>query len=673
MTAISISHSSTDNAAADNMKTGLESKGHTSLFLDFAPEAGIRSGSDWETLYQRLRQPPYPGLLAFQEADAAVFFGRGEEILKAVETLETLRRQGRDAARFVLLLGPSGSGKSSLARAGVIPRLNKQPAAWLPVPPFRPREDPLEELAVALSTAFKKYGAPRAWDDLRTGLHTAAAQDPADGRALLRLVRDLTLAAQQPDATMLLTLDQTEELFGYSTPEAATRFLRLLRAALETADRRLITLATMRSDFMGEFQNHPVLQDKAGEYAHPFRYQAVPVDPMPLHHFPELIKGPARLAGLQLEESLVEAMVRDTGTRDALPLLAFTLRRLYERYGQKGRLTVRDYDALGRLDVSIQEEANRVLMAAAPSPLDLEALRAAFVPTMVRITAAGDYARRCALVDDLPCRAIPLLRRLVDAHLLVSKENAGHETIEVAHEVLLRAWPLLGDWLTEDQDKLRLLDSIHRSAEEWDKGDRRPDLLIHRDGRLQDAVVLLTTPRFAVPAASIERAYLDACTSVQQTREAAEKAEQERRVRDAEQLAEEQKEVATAPQRTARIFLLGLVVALLLAALTVLLYWKATQAAAANEQKRNAEQSEQTPTIQRLVAEADANLESVPQQTGLPAAETIKATQPKGVIVAAEPATAGGEGQGQPPAAQPAPAADIPANAAVKTKPEQAP
>jgi len=215
MTAILISHSSTDNAAAAKMEAWLEAQGHTSLFLDFDSEAGIKGGSSWEqTLYRQLRQcqavialltpswlaskwcfaelvlarergkaiftvkvqpceargvfsdiqaidlmaepeggyrrlriglleqgldprdvfdwdpkrPPYPGLLAFQEADAAIFFGRGEGILKTFETLDALRRQGSEAARFALLLGASGSGKSSLARAGVIPRLKKKPA-----------------------------------------------------------------------------------------------------------------------------------------------------------------------------------------------------------------------------------------------------------------------------------------------------------------------------------------------------------------------------------------------------------------------------------------------------------------------------------------------------------------------------------------------------------------
>jgi TIR domain len=473
MTAIFISHSSADNAAAAEMKAWLEAQGHTSLFLDFDPEAGIKGGSGWEqTLYRQLRQcqavialltpswlaskwcfaelvqarergkaifpvkvqpcaaggvfgdiqhidltaepeegyrrlrigllergldpqdvfdwdpkrPLYPGLLAFQEADAAIFFGRGEEILKTLEALDALRRQGREAARFALLLGASGSGKSSLARAGVIPRLKKKPGEWLPAPPFRPQQEPLDELAVALAAAFEGHGRPREWSVIRTELHAAAGRNPVDGLALLNLARDLAIVVKQPEATVLLTIDQAEKLFGYSPPETATRFLRLLRAALEVADRRLMAIGTLRSDFLGEFQNHVVLQD--GEYPHHFRYQAVPVDPMLLRNFPAVIQGPARLAGVQLDDGLVETIVQDTGTWDALPLLAFTLRRLYERFGSDGRLSVDEYESLGRLDGTIREEAQRVIMEVDPSPEDLEALHAAFVLTMVRINAA---------------------------------------------------------------------------------------------------------------------------------------------------------------------------------------------------------------------------------------------------------------------------------------------
>jgi conflict system STAND superfamily ATPase/TIR domain-containing protein len=267
MTAIFISHSSADNAAAAEMKAWLEAQGHTSLFLDFDPEAGIKGGSGWEqTLYRQLRRcqavialltpnwlaskwcfaelvqarergkaifpvkvqpceaggvfgdiqhidltaepeegyhrlrigllergldpqdvfdwdpkrPPYPGLFAFQAEDAAIFFGRGEEILKTLETLDALRRQGREAARFALLLGGSGSGKSSLARAGVIPRLKRKPAEWLPLPPFRPQQEPLDELAVArppAAAALRGRAPP---------VHRPRSPEPGDHRGRAR-------------------------------------------------------------------------------------------------------------------------------------------------------------------------------------------------------------------------------------------------------------------------------------------------------------------------------------------------------------------------------------------------------------------------------------------------------------------------------------------------------
>jgi hypothetical protein len=265
-----------------------------------------------------------------------------------------------------------------------------------------------------------------------------------------------------------------------------------------------------------------------------------------------------------------ETIVQDTGTRDALPLLAFTLRRLYERYSGDGRLSVDEYESIGRLEGAIRDEAQRVIMEADPATEELEALHAAFVPTMVRINPEGGMP--AAALCSTTCRAAP--SRCCGASstrlLVTDRDPKGRETIEVAHEALLRTWPLLGGWLAEDQDKLRLLESIQRSAEEWDQGGRRDDLLIHRNGRLKDAEVLLANPRFTMPEASVERAYLDACSAAQRAREAAEKEEQERRIRDAERIAEEQKKAADAQKNITRRTQIGLVAILLVVVLAVI-------------------------------------------------------------------------------------------------------
>ncbi|MGH8475066.1 MAG: TIR domain-containing protein, partial [Methylococcales bacterium] len=705
MSAIFISHSSADNAEAVEMKAWLEAQGHTSLFLDFDPEAGIKGGTSWErTLYRQLRQcqaviallspewlaskwcfaelvqarerdkaifpvkvrpcearkvfsdiqaidltvdpeegyrrlrlgllergldpldvfdwdpkrPPYPGLLAFQEQDAAIFFGRGEDILKTLKTLDTLRRSTEnETARFALLLGTSGSGKSSLARAGIIPRLKKKPAEWLPLPPFRPQVEPLDELALALASAFEAHGRPGDWEAIRTQLHTAA-QSPADTQIFTRLLRDLAVAARQTEATVLLTIDQAEELFGYRPPEAATRFLRLLRAALETGDRRLIAVATLRSDFLGEFQSHPVLQDS--QYPHHFRYCAITVDPMPLRNFPAIIRGPARLAGLELDDGLVEAMANDTATRDALPLLAFALRRLYDRFGEDGRLRLDEYESLGRLEGAIREEAERVVAEAKPDQEELDALHAAFVPAMVRINAEGGYARRRALVDELPRRALALLRRFVDARLLVAgRDPQNRETNEVAHEALLRTWPQLANWLVEDRDKLRLLESLQRAVEEWNQGGRGDESLTHRNSRLRDAEGLLANPRFAVLEGSNERAYLDACRAAQDAHEATEKEERERRLRDAERIAEEQTKVAEAQKNIAQRTKIALVIVMLVAGLAVWQYIKA-------------EKATKIATSDQLAAQARVGLDLRAPYNLLLALESIEITRQVGTF-----------------------------------------
>ena len=481
--------------------------------------------------------PPYPGLMAFERKDAAVFFGRAEEIAKARESLDRLRQLGREAPRIVLFLGASGSGKSSLVRAGLLPRLEKEPVAWLTVPPFRPRQDPLGELAEALAEAFERHERPHARDELRTLLAAAAAKDPPDGGVLLDLARELAVAAGQREATVLLTVDQAEEAFGPRIADERVRdrsgtaatgpndlFLRLLRAAAEQADHELIVVATMRSDFLGAFQTNAALHEPSN--SREFAYEVVTVDPMPVDRIAEVIEGPARVADLRLGDGLVERMVRDTGTGRALPLLAFTLWRLYDEHGRRGVLEIEQYERLRGIQGAVGAEADQIVKGATKE--DLEALRAALVPGMVRSNPEGGHLRRRALWRELPPRALPLLTRFVSRRLLVKDlDQEGQETVEVAHEALFSAWPRLATWLDEDRDKLHLFDGLHRAAQEWNESRERwliedlpkprpvDDLaeghLVHQGARLRQVLELTATAPFALAKGSVVQAYLDAC------------------------------------------------------------------------------------------------------------------------------------------------------------------
>ena len=154
-------------------------------------------------------RPPFPGLLAFQEEDAAVYFGRDDDIRRLIERLDARRAQG--GAKLIALLGSSGSGKSSLLRAGVIPRLKRAGRNWIVVPAMRPRIHPVDELARALATASNP---PLDWAKLRDDLSGA---DPA--RALDAFAGDLRVKAGAGEAQILLPIDQVEELFGVAEPD----------------------------------------------------------------------------------------------------------------------------------------------------------------------------------------------------------------------------------------------------------------------------------------------------------------------------------------------------------------------------------------------------------------------------------------------------------------------
>ena len=176
----------------------------------------------------------------------------------------------------------------------------------------------------------------------------------------------------------------------------------------------------------------------------------------------------------------------------------------------------------------------------------------------MRTNDEDSYSRQRAFLDKLPLKAQSLLKRFIEARLLVAGKD-GKATVEIAHEALLRRWPKLADWLAEDRDKLRQHNAIVRAAQEWNQHRREEPYLVHRDGRLEDARKLVSEPRFAFSPGSVERDYLNACTENQLAREAAAQEERERRLKDAEQLSKEkallaqtEKERAAAAERATK-------------------------------------------------------------------------------------------------------------------------
>ena len=401
-------------------------------------------------------RPLYPGLLAFTEEDAAIYFGRDDDIRSIIWKLNARRVQG--GRKLLALLAASGSGKSSLLRAGIIPQLKRDSRSWIVMPPFRPRFNPIDEFARSAAVAL---GNASDWRKLRDQLTDADSFD-----ALRRLAQDLQTNAGALNAHILLPIDQGEELFTVADESPKAQFFALLKTAL---DERLpyICLLVMRSEQLGSLQEADTLLPG---------FDTVSLNPLPLGHIPAIIKGPADLGGLEVEDALITAAISDAQTPDALPLLALTLRELYERSGVSRTLTLASYKGLGDeaaglspIENAVRRAADEALAGVDPSAEELESLRLAFIPALVRVDEKGEYVRRPAAWEQLPPPAHRLLEALTEARLLVRDDM-----VEVAHEALLRKWPTLRQWLDLEREFLIGKVQFDRAMADWDKAE--PDM-----------------------------------------------------------------------------------------------------------------------------------------------------------------------------------------------------
>ena len=411
----------------------------------------VQSGFEWDP-----RRPPYPGLAAFEREDAAVYFGRDAEVRELIDRLRARRTMG--GARMVVVLGASGSGKSSLVRAGVLPRLARFETDFVPLPPLRPGDAPVAELAKSLAEAL---GRPAQWADLRERLQHGDAALPA-------LFTDVLMAADRREATVLVTVDQAEELFTTTAPTARARFETLLRQAMQA---QALVLLTLRSDQLGALQSW-------AQGVGAFEQFSLP--PLPASRLSQVIEGPARVAGVAIAPGVVDAVMHDAGGADAMPLLAFTLRELWSRAqadaGVDGPvIRLADYAALGDAAHGLNPLENAVsrradeLAAAWPADGTLRrAVREAFVGALARIDDSGVFGRRAADWDEIEALAQGALQAFVQARLLVVRSGSdGRPSVEVAHEALLRKWPLLVRWLDEERSFLLGRLQLQRALADW--------------------------------------------------------------------------------------------------------------------------------------------------------------------------------------------------------------
>jgi formylglycine-generating enzyme required for sulfatase activity len=455
---------------------------------------------------------PYPGLLAFGEEDAGIFFGRDAEIMAGITELRTMRK--RRLPRVLVIQAASGAGKSSFLKAGLWPRLGRDPD-FAPLAVLRPALGILDGpngVGAKLATFFERHGHSKTPANINAEILQKGAPALA---ALLAEATEIATAVRRagvPDARApapLIAIDQGEELFAAENAAEGERFLELIASALKepTPDFDPYILLTVRADSVEALlQRWPKLGLDTP--------RSLYLPPLSRSAYRDVILKPAavysdRVARLEIEPALVDTLVQDATGADALPLLAFTLERLFRELGQDGKLSLASYEALGGTGGSIDRALAQARRAAGAAG-STEKLKRLIVPELVTWDPAAWAARRLVareaeLTGGERSDLAPLATALVDARLL----TRGKGTVEVAHEALLRRPPIDG-WIYERREALKLRDDVLEEAAEWVAGGKSPRDLIRRRERLREAEALLTDPMFT-GALAPARDYLALC------------------------------------------------------------------------------------------------------------------------------------------------------------------
>ena len=566
--------------------------------------------------------PPYKGLQYFEEADACLFFGREQLTASLLQRVNECIHGSAGQPRFLAILGASGSGKSSILRAGLIAAIRRgqpagQPTAGHPDPDgtavwvITPSAHPLEALAFVLGQPDQPLSATAALlDDLESdprSLHLAAS----------------FAARDRGCAHWLLVVDQFEELFSLCHQERERQaFLdNLLHAA--TTPGPVTVVIGLRADFYAHCAPYETLRQLLCQHQ---EYIGAMTSP----ELRRAIEEPARQAGWEFEPGLVDLLLRDVGGEPgALPLLSHALLETWLR--RRGRrLTLAGYSESGSVQGAIARTAETTF-----NQLSSEQ-QAIARNIFLRLTELGegtqDTRRRVELSELIAgpqdgAEVQEVLKRLADARLI----TLSLEAAEVAHEALIREWSTLLEWLNENREGLRLHRQLTQAAQEWERLDREPEAL-YRGLRLAQALEWAADQPGDLNL--LEQDFLQASQAEQQAQEAAELARRQRELEAAQALTEAQRQRAELEQRRAeeqtlaagRLRQRAIYLSLAFGAALVLLLAAVGLGQLANRNAQAAQAQTRLANSRELAAAAVSNLQVDPERSLLLALQALDTT-----------------------------------------------
>jgi hypothetical protein len=432
---------------------------------------------------------PYRGLKAFQESHAEFFFGREELVNDLLQRVE-------ENNKFIVIAGPSGSGKSSVARAGLFHALRvgrvEGSEEWV-LATMSPKDKPIENLAIALGRDGGDREAARV-------IREEGTTNPL---ALHEQVQLLQAMSDDPQRRFVLLVDQFEETFTQTKDEEAREaFITLLTTAAGVKGGRTIILLSLRSDFISNCALYPQLRAQINK-----KNQFQLVGAMAPRDLAKAITLPSLEVGAEIEPALVKEIIDDMkGEPGALPLMSFALRDLFlaekTTKGAAMDMTLQEYVDRGGIDQALERHADQVFAAFTPEQKELAAGIFSKLITVgegrldTRRTAQfaelkpadTDGAAVAAVLSMLSAEGVRLVTTSgvaedeeLTAEEMAAKSLAAQTTVTIAHEKLIDAWPWLRRLIDENRELIALQNQINRDAREWEAGGK-------------DAVNLNSTP-----------------------------------------------------------------------------------------------------------------------------------------------------------------------------------